>query len=88
MEIAILQEYLVPEVLVLIPVLWLIGFFLKQTPKVPDWLIVWILLFVGILISMFIVGFDVYGIIQGILVAGIAALGYDLFKQTRIGVQK
>jgi hypothetical protein len=83
MDIAIIQEYLTAEVLILIPVLWALGYFLKRTPAVKDWLIVWIVVFVGILCSLFLVGFNVNGVIQGILAAAVSVLGYDLLKQTK-----
>lgn len=83
MEAAAIQEFLVPEVLILIPVLWLVGFFFKKTPKVPDWVVVWIILTLGIVASLFIVGFDINGVLQGVLVAGVSVLGYDLYKQTK-----
>lgn len=87
MDISIIQEYLATEILILIPVLWILGYFLKKTPKFPNWLVVWVLVVIGILASLFLIGFDVNGVIQGILAAGVSALGYDLFNQTKTAVQ-
>lgn len=88
MEAAMLQEYIVPEILILIPVLWLVGYFIKQTPKIPNWSVVWILLTIGVLASLFIIGPNVNGVIQGVLATGISVLGYDLVKQTKAGADK
>ena len=41
-------QYIKPEMLVLVPVLWLIGNALKRTPKVPDWLIPYVLGIMGV----------------------------------------
>lgn len=87
MDISIIQEYLATEILILIPVLWILGYFLKKTPKFPSWLVVWVLVTIGILASLFLIGFDVNGVIQGILAAGVSALGYDLFNQTKTAVK-
>lgn len=88
MDVSIIQDYLATEVLILIPVLWILGYFLKKTPKFPDWLIVWTLITIGILASLFLIGFNINGVIQGVLAAGVSALGYDLFKQTKKAAQE
>jgi hypothetical protein len=76
-------EYIISEALIIIPVLWILGSFLKKTPKVEDWLIPWVLLAVGILAALGIIGFTVDAAVQGILVSGAAVLGHQLLKQTQ-----
>ena len=34
-----LMDYVIKEAYILVPVLYVIGVFLKRTPKIPDWLI-------------------------------------------------
>ena len=75
-------EYIINEALIIIPVLWILGSFLKRTPKVQDWIIPWVLLAVGILAALGIIGPTVDAAIQGVLVAGAAVLGHQLLKQT------
>mgnify|MGYP000465869647 CR=1 FL=1 len=75
-------NYLVEESIVLVPVIWIIGTFLKKTPRVPDWIIPWVLLVVSIVISIIKLGFNIQSVIQGILVTGAAVLGHQLVKQT------
>lgn len=75
-------EYIMNEALIIIPVLWILGSFLKKTPRVQDWTIPWVLLAVGILAALGIIGLSVDAAIQGILVAGAAVLGHQLLKQT------
>lgn len=77
-----LIEYLNQNYYILVPALWVIGFALKQTPKVPDWSILWILLIAAIGFGTFAFGISYEGILNGILAAGIAVLGHQMFKQT------
>jgi NhaP-type Na+/H+ or K+/H+ antiporter len=78
-----LLKYIVDEAFIVIPVLWILGIFLKRTPKVKDWMILWILLGVGIAFTVAIIGFTAKAIMQGILVAGAAILGHQIVKQTK-----
>jgi len=78
-----LIEYIVEEAYILIPVLYVIGVFLKWTPKVPDWTIPWILLGLGMIGGFFLGGMTLNGILQGILVAGATVFTNQLYKQTK-----
>lgn len=76
-------EYVIKEALILIPVLFIIGMWLKSTPRVDSWMIPWVLGLLGIIGALFLVGFDVRGVIQGILVAGVTVYSHQLITQTR-----
>lgn len=71
---------------VLIPVLYIIGLFLKKIPKIPDWLIPIVLLCLGIILAMAVIGWTVEGAIQGILVAGTAVFANQIWKQVNKGI--
>ena len=75
-------DYIVSEAYILIPVLYILGTFLKETPKVPDFLIPWILLICGMAGGFFLAGMKWEGILQGILVTGATVLTNQLYKQT------
>lgn len=75
-------DYIIKEAYILIPVLYVIGMFLKKTPKIADWVIPWILLGLGVVGGFFVSGMRWEGILQGILVAGMAVFGNQLYKQT------
>lgn len=77
-----LIEFVQEQIIVLVPVLYVIGAMLKNTPKMPDWLIPWALLIVGILLAVLIMGDPLQGVIQGILVAGATVMAHQLVKQT------
>lgn len=78
-----ITELLTPEMLIVVVALILIGLALKQTPKVQDWLIVWILPIVGIVFSLFLLGVHIEAVLQGILAAGAAVLIHQMWKQTK-----
>lgn len=71
----------------MVPALWVIGYGLKQTPKIPDWTIIWILLVISISFGSFAFGFSTEGILNGVIAAGVAVLGHQMFKQT-IGTRR
>lgn len=77
-----LLDYVVSEALVLVPALWVLGAFLKATPKVPDWWIPWVLLSAGTGLTYAMMGPGPDAWVQGILVTGAAVLGHQLLKQT------
>lgn len=78
------MNYIVKESYILIPVLYILGTFLKETPKLPDWLIPWILLVLGMAGGFFLSGMKFEGILQGVLIAGTTVFANQLYKQTAV----
>lgn len=79
---------LVPEVLYgTIIALWIIGYFLKQTEKIKDCYIPFILMGFSIAACVAIIGFSANSVIQGIICTGIAVLGKNLAKQASEAVK-
>ena len=76
-----LKDYILDNALILIPVIYVLGMMLKGTEKVSDKYIPIILLPIGVILAMFIVGFNVNGFIQGVLVTGVAVYANQLVKQ-------
>ena len=68
--------------------LYVIGVFLKATPKIVDWTIPWILLLTAILSANVLLGWGIYSTIQGVLSCGIAVLRNQLYKQAQLGVHE
>ncbi|ENH97903.1 hypothetical protein J416_03081 [Gracilibacillus halophilus YIM-C55.5] len=66
----------------IVPALWFIGYACKRTPFIPDWLIVWILLCIGVLASCFFYGWSVRAIADGVIATGIAVFSHQIVKQT------
>ncbi|MBU5594927.1 phage holin family protein [Amphibacillus sp. MSJ-3] len=78
-----LNEYIVEQALIVIPVLLVLGTFIKSTPKIKDWTIPYILLVLGVLFTVALMGFNVDAIIQGVLVSGAAVFSNQLYKQAK-----
>jgi uncharacterized membrane protein len=76
------STYIIKEALILIPVLMIIGKIVKSTPKIKNWLIPYILLVLGIVLTGLMMGFSVESFIQGVLVTGTAVFGHQIVKQT------
>ena len=86
-----LQDYIKPELLVLIPVLYIVGMILKNTERVDNKYIPAVLGVGGVLLAMLYVmgseGITLMGlftaITQGVLVSGTAVYVNQLIKQTK-----
>ncbi len=79
----VLSQIEISEQLTLVvPALMIIGYALKKTPRVADWLIVWILLLIGVLASGLTLGFTVSGLANGVIAAGAAITTHQAYKQT------
>ena len=77
-----LAKYIVGDAYILIPVLYVIGMLLKRTPGLPDWLIPWILLALGMTGGFLLNGMQLEGLLQGVLVTGVTVFTHQLYKQT------
>jgi len=73
--------YITQESYVLIPVLYVVGYLIKKIPNVKDWVIPFGLLIIAIPLAMALSGWDIYGLIQGVLVTGVTVFANQLYKQ-------
>ena len=76
------QNYILDQALILIAVLYILGLFLKKSRAIKNKYIPLILLFFGLALSLLLVGLNVQGIIQGILVSGTAVFANQIIKQS------
>lgn len=82
-------QYVKPELLILVPVLWLVGAAIKATPKIQNWLIPYILGIISIFLSaLYVFSMECIcmlsvftAVTQGILVVGASVYGNQLIKQ-------
>lgn len=85
-----LEQYILPEIAIIIPVLIIIGMMLKKAAYIKDWTIPIILSGIGIILSVVTIGAKngyssesiVTGVIQGILATGMAVYVHQLSIQT------
>ncbi|SFM43326.1 Phage holin family Hol44, holin superfamily V [Gracilibacillus orientalis] len=81
--------YLLPEDFhFIIPALWFIGYACKRTPFIPDWLIIWILLSIGVLAACNLYGWNIRSIAEGIIATGLAVFSHQIVKQTSNRVEE
>ncbi|WVD77639.1 phage holin family protein [Paenibacillus sp. LX16] len=73
--------------LIVVAVCWVIGIGIKQTPKVPDWSIVYIVTAVAVLLTVWMQGWGPQAVIQGVLAGAFAVYGNQLVKQTKKGAE-
>lgn len=93
-----ITEYIRPDAIILIPALYIIGIFLRQTPRIPFWSHSWIKVIFAVIACLLHYGYQIESVIQGILATGAAVLSRDLLsitvngidqrKQTRLDKQK
>ncbi len=75
-------EYIVENRLILIPVLYILGEFIKKTSFIKDKFIPMVLLLVAVVFSILMGGDTIINeIIQAVLVAGATVLGNQMIKQ-------
>lgn len=70
------------SLVLVVPALLIIGFALKQTPKIPDWLIVWLLPVLGMVAGIFGIGATLEGVVNGLIAGGLALAANQVYKQS------
>lgn len=75
-------KFIPEQLLILVSALYVIGMFLKKTPKVQDWFIPWTLLIIGVAFSVAIMGINATSILQGIICSFGAIATNQFIKQT------
>ncbi len=63
-------------------VLVVLGKALKNSPKIPSYLILWILIGIGAFLSL-LLNFSIEGLIEGFIAVSLANTYHQTFKQTR-----
>ncbi|MBP3461500.1 MAG: phage holin family protein [Bacilli bacterium] len=75
-------NYIIENRLILIPVLYIIGEFIKKTKTINNRWIPLILMVIGVVFSILMSGDKIINnIIQGVLVSGVTVLGNQIIKQ-------
>ncbi|MBB3132136.1 hypothetical protein FHS19_006863 [Paenibacillus rhizosphaerae] len=77
-----------PKLLIVVAVCWVIGYVLKHTPLVPNWSIVYIVLILAVVLTVWMLGWTSEAVIQGILAGAFAVFGHQVVKQAQIGADQ
>ncbi|WP_211750247.1 phage holin family protein [Paenibacillus sp. Marseille-Q4541] len=88
MEWNAISELIDPRLIIVLALCWVVGFVLKQTPKVPDWTIVYIVTAISVLLTVWMIDWSPESLIQGVLTAAVAVYGNQIIKQGKKGVEK
>lgn len=88
MELNTIANLIKPELLFIVAGCWVIGYILKQTPRVPNWAIIYWVTLLAIISVCFTLGFTIDSIVQGILCGAMAVYGNQLIKQAQKGANK
>lgn len=72
----------IDELLFIVPTLWCIGCWLKNTPNIKDWCIPYILSVFSIIGAICVCGLTVQAVANGVVAVGIAVFGNQIYKQT------
>jgi hypothetical protein len=72
-----------PKLLIVVACCWALGFVLKQTPRVPDWTIVYIVTLFAVAFTVWMLGVTPDAFMQGILCGAVAVFGHQLVKQAK-----
>ncbi|MCM3294133.1 phage holin family protein [Paenibacillus sp. MER 180] len=77
-----IYELIDPALIVVVAMCWCIGYVLKQTPRVPDWTIVYIVTVIAVFLTVWMIGFSPEALIQGVLCGAFSVFGHQIIKQT------
>ena len=81
MDLSLIEKFISEYALILIPTIYLLGMFIKETVFIADRFIPLVLLFIAIILSCLLNGFNVDSVIQAILCCGVAVYFNQLYKQ-------
>lgn len=88
MEWNAVYELIDPRLIAVVALCWVVGFILKQTPRVPNWTIVYGVTLFALILTVWMLGWGPESLIQGVLAGAFAVYGNQLFQQTKQGVDQ
>lgn len=84
----VLSSEVFKKLIFFIPLLLIFGKILKLTPYISNWMIVWIILFTGMVFGILTYGNNVEGLVYGLLSSTLAITIHQTYKQTLIGIDE
>lgn len=88
MEWPVLFDLIDTRLIVVVAACWAIGYSLKQTPKVPDWSIIYLVTLFAIIMALLMIGMSAEAVLQGILCGTVAVYGHQALKQGKEGIDR
>lgn len=81
MEYELIKAFINESALILIPITYIVGLFIKSVEYIKDKYIPLILLCIAVILSCCLNGFNIDSLLQGILCAGVAVFCNQSIKQ-------
>lgn len=88
MEWKLIFEIIDPRLLAVVAACWVVGYILKNTPKIPDWSIVYVVVVLAVVLTSGLLGWSIESLIQGILAGAFSVFGHQAVKQAIKGVDE
>ena len=88
MDLNAIVNLIDPQLLIVVSACWVLGYIIKQTPRVPDWSIVYIVTLFAVVFVIMLTGLSAKAVLQGILCGAAAVYGNQLVKQAATGKQE
>lgn len=88
MEWTNISELIDARLIVVVAACWVCGYILKQTPKVPNWTIIYSVTTIALVLTIWMLGWSPESLIQGILAGAFAVYGNQIIQQTARGVDQ
>ena len=82
-----LTTFLAENMYIVAAALYVLGVFIKAIPRIPNWVIPFVLTAAGVAFGLLLVG-GADGVLQGILATGLAVLVNQGYKQIKEQVNK
>ncbi|QGQ93963.1 hypothetical protein EHS13_03100 [Paenibacillus psychroresistens] len=83
MEWSAIAQLIDPKLIIVVAACWVLGFILKQTPKVANWSIVFYVTLFAIVFAVWMMGPTPEVILQGILCGAVSVYGYEFIKSLK-----
>lgn len=81
MEWAALNEFIDPSLLIVVAACWALSYTAKQTPRVPEWSVAYIITLVAIAAVIALQGMTAQSVLQGVICGAVAVYGNRFIKQ-------
>lgn len=83
MEWNAIYQLIDPKLLIVVAACWVFGYVLKQTPRVPNWSIVYMVTAAALGLTVWLIGWGPEAVIQGVLAGAFAVFGHQIVKQAK-----
>lgn len=88
MEDLLFMIEITPQIIYLSFILIVIGQGLKDIPFIQNWMIIWILITIAILVQFVFIGISFQSLFEAIISVSLSTILYQVYKQTKKGIKE